>query len=262
MTYKHSLKFKVISIFVVILHIWTFSLYDARAVFADEGEAAVYDSDDGATESVDNDDYVDEDVEDDFDDDVDEGELPRRDPGNEGNNLGGSQNNATSFNLNALQSVQPSLFTGALTYSIPISIPPGRNGIQPNIALTYSSQSGNGILGMGWNLDLGSIERSTKNGIPNYNNTDTFIFTSGGSSSELVNIGGNEYRAKIEGAFMKFTKNGNSWTVLDKSGSIYSFGQGENPRQFEGDDIFKWCLNRVQDVLGNYMTLTYIKDRR
>jgi hypothetical protein len=41
---------------------------------------------------------------------------------------------------------------GAFTYSIPIRLPPGTSGVQPKLSLGYSSQSGNGIAGMGWNI--------------------------------------------------------------------------------------------------------------
>lgn len=55
--------------------------------------------------------------------------------------------------------------TGAATYNIPFSVPPGINGVVPQIGLAYSSQSGNGLAGYGWNISgLSSITRlpSTK----------------------------------------------------------------------------------------------------
>lgn len=42
--------------------------------------------------------------------------------------------------------------SGAATYAIPIWTPPGPNGLTPSIALTYSSNAGNGLGGVGWNL--------------------------------------------------------------------------------------------------------------
>ena len=42
--------------------------------------------------------------------------------------------------------------TGAATYTIPIKVQNGLSEFSPSISLTYSSQSGNGIAGMGFSI--------------------------------------------------------------------------------------------------------------
>lgn len=55
--------------------------------------------------------------------------------------------------------------SGTANYNIPIEVPPGINGVVPQIGLSYSSQSGVGVAGYGWNISgLSTISRipSTK----------------------------------------------------------------------------------------------------
>ena len=169
----------------------------------------------------------------------------------------------TGLNLAALKSFQNDPFTGRATVSLPIAVPAGRRGMQPSLALSYSSQKGNGLCGLGWDLEIDSIQRSTKRGVPNYNFQDTFVASSRGFQAELVNISGWEYRTKIEGEFLRFSfDSGTSyWIVTDKSGTKYYFGSTTDSRQTNSYGIFSWYLSKVVDVNGNYMEIAYTQDQ-
>ncbi len=181
------------------------------------------------------------------------------------------------------QSFQADLFTGAATTAVPIFVPPGRKGMQPGLALGYSSQGGSGWVGQGWNLDQGFITRNTKNGVVKYTpeaeaEVGYFVISFNGVNSELVDISGNgtEFRAEDESQFMKVLRQPDPnfpgdpkksvWTIYDKSGTRYTFGPRdasrlvvnvEDENHIFQDQIFQWRVDSVVDTNGNYMDFIY-----
>lgn len=155
-------------------------------------------------------------------------------------------------------------FSGSATTAIPIAVPPGRKGIEPNIIFSYSSSARNGIAGVGWNLELGSIYRSIKKGVPKYDNTDSFIiFTNTGAEDLVFDQALNYYRARHEKDFSKIEKLADKWVLTDRRGTKYYFGQTAASREVDPSStskIFRWGLDRVEDISGNYMTIRYALD--
>lgn len=165
----------------------------------------------------------------------------------------------------ALSGLLADPLSGAAITRIPIVVPPGRQGLQPDLALHYRSGGGNGWAGVGWDLHLSYIQRSTKQGKPAYNNTDTFIVNVPGArlnldNVELVKISDTEYRARIESAFARFVFNGTSWEATQKDGTRYLFGS-DTGRATNAFGTFRWYLDKVVDTNGNTMTLAYAQDQ-
>lgn len=153
--------------------------------------------------------------------------------------------------------------SGALIYTYPIVVPPGRNGLTPEVSLVYNSADANldSIVGSGWALNIPSIQRLNKTGTNNLYSTDYYTSS---LSGELVSLGANTYAAKVEnGDFLTYTKNTNGWTVKDKSGTVYTFGLNVQARQDNSADtakIYKWMLEEVRDTNNNYISYEYYKD--
>ncbi|MBI3312339.1 MAG: hypothetical protein HYZ88_02315, partial [Candidatus Omnitrophica bacterium] len=128
--------------------------------------------------------------------------------------------------------------------------------------MSYSSSGRNGWVGESWMIDVSYLERSTKNGVPTYDASDTFTFVSQNTMVELVQIPDGTYRAKDEGAFLRFENKGLSgWEVRDKSGTRYLFGQTPASQIESAGKVFRWALDKVIDPNGNTILYTYTKDQ-
>jgi len=187
-----------------------------------------------------------------------------------------SMNMGVASGTNIAGAGTPDLFTGAMSYSVPINVPPGRAGMNPIVAMTYRSDRGNGWLGVGWDLSVGSITRNTKFGL-NYNGDD-YVLDINGAMVELVYTGTvnsyREYRAKIEGAFFRVQQiphatqpNAIYWKVTGRAGKIYIFGGGEGndfyyyrqskPGFYTTDTTYRWYLTSIADTRGNMVEYQY-----
>jgi Salmonella virulence plasmid 65kDa B protein len=80
----------------------------------------------------------------------------------------------------------PDLFTGTGNFTVPIALPPGHNGFQPQLSLVYSTGNGNGPFGLGWALDVPGVSRKTSKGVPRYDDSADVFLLSG--SEDLVPI--------------------------------------------------------------------------
>ncbi len=152
---------------------------------------------------------------------------------------------------------------GAFTYSVPIDVAPGINGVQPQIALSYSSDALSGLVGWGWNISgLSSIGRCratyARDGyVSGITSGDDYRFCLDGE--RLVEVDTNEYRTERE-SFRRVTKLENYWLVENPDGSKDYYGSLEtsNSKQIDSSDSeISWMIDKKQDVSGNYILYVY-----
>ena len=170
--------------------------------------------------------------------------------------------------------------TGAATYSIPLSLPPATAGVAPQVGLTYSSQGGEGILGMGWNISgLSAIARCPKSiaidgkidGIK-YNSSDAFCFN--GQRLILNTNSANEYHTEIDNFSVIKAYSGTNgpsyFTVTTQSNETHYYGKAPSITSatdayverggFPANSAAKlWALKAIVDNKGNYIRYDYTK---
>ncbi|SMO46741.1 RHS repeat-associated core domain-containing protein [Saccharicrinis carchari] len=168
--------------------------------------------------------------------------------------------------------------SGAATYTIPIVCPPGINGMQPNIAISYNSQSGIGIAGYKVGLSgISSITRTAHN--PYYHGdyhaisfdgNDRFvldgqplILTSGTNQSTYGNAG-TTYGTEVEDygtitAHGKYGDGPSHFIIEQKDGTKMEYGASPKSKMILSDKkgVLTWYLGKVEDKNGNFIEYIY-----
>lgn len=185
--------------------------------------------------------------------------------------VGGSSINNTNGVVGSLGGVVDVSLLGGAVYSIPLDLPQGLGGIQPQLSIYYNSQERNGLLGWGWNMGgLSSISRTGSTiyhdgeiGVGNRFCLDgkRFMKTSTGS------YGGNgvSYRTEEDqmSKIVSYTETGftgpSYFKVWKADGNILYYGHTSDSKAFvdQSGVVNLWLLNRMEDRYGNTMEFHY-----
>ena len=158
------------------------------------------------------------------------------------------------------------IVTGAFNYSYPIKTPPGRNGLDPNLELRYSSQDGttDNLFGYGWSTNIPYIERINRRGVEKLYTESYFTSSLDGELLPTAVGTSTSFSAKVENSdFRTYAFINNQWTVTDKRGTTYKFGTSTGSRQDDvasSTRIYKWMLDEVRDTNNNYIKYEYYKN--
>lgn len=180
---------------------------------------------------------------------------------------------------------------GDANISYPLSIPAGRQGMTPQIALNYSSSSGESWCGYGWSIPVQSISVDTRWGVPTFDaEVESEVYTLDGQSlhgqdgdkANRPKVAGNNYDpvfrvsgpqnffTRTQGSYRTIVRYGNSpenyfWVVTDANQTKYYYGTKDGQTAdvqselMAGANITQWFLSRVVDKWGNVIDYSYSK---
>lgn len=193
--------------------------------------------------------------------------------------LGNGMNTASQFAVSE---------SGAATVTIPVQVPRGIGGMEPQLSLNYSSGSGNGLLGLGWTLSGPSAITRCPKSMATDNARGAVTFGVGdrycldgqrleiegqASTDALYGTAGSQYRTERD-SFSRVTAVGtfnsqvnvpNSFKVETKSGLILDFGLSANSQVSTNfvagvstlATINRWMLQRISDRNGSFVEFVY-----
>jgi RHS repeat-associated protein len=160
------------------------------------------------------------------------------------------------------QTFQVRPYNGTGAYHVPIETHPGHAGLKMTLSLAYSTHAGSGIAGVGWSLDLASVERRTDKGLPTFDDEiDRFTL----QGDELLPTGGGSYRLRIDSRFARIRhvrKDGDDfWVVTERDGGRVFYGLEPDHRVHDdAGAIAAWRISKKQDANGNEVSYAYVRD--
>lgn len=167
--------------------------------------------------------------------------------------------------------------SGASTYEISVSVPPGTAGMVPSLSLQYSSQNASSTLGQGWSVSgMSAVARcphslaieGAHRGIK-FDMDDRFCLE--GQRLIVVNgvygADGSEYRTEVEGFSRIYSRGvagaGPAWfEVQTKSGQTIEYGNAVDAQALTQGRTTPhvWAVNKITDAADNYISFTYHSD--
>jgi|GEM_PF-65692 len=155
--------------------------------------------------------------------------------------------------------------TGAFQYTVPIEVPAGVQGFQPQISLVYNSQSGLGLAGMGWNLiglsvisttqstiyhndETGPVPRLTKDNIHNLTLDGARLIHTGSNGNTCYFELENDNKCRVEIIFSESGQVVLHAQVFLPNGTVGIYGMRNN---------FSLRIAHLKDMNGNYISYTY-----
>lgn len=176
----------------------------------------------------------------------------------------------------SLEGVGEAKVNGSFSYNLPIEVPVGINGMEPEISLSYNSNTGNGLVGWGWSLNgqsaIGRCKASLfRDGyVSGVNNGEDYKFCLDGG--RLVEVAARSYRTELESYAIISAVGGtpevpDTWKINLTDGTVLTYGNistvagGDSAVRLDGDgDPMQWFLRKREDVAGNYLTYHYESD--
>jgi len=164
--------------------------------------------------------------------------------------------------------LNPNESFGGMIQSFDIETPPGRNGMQPDLKLTYNNQNQemDSAFGAGWSINIPYIQVLNKKGVESMYSDGYYLSSISGEIKPITTTTGETvYGAETDnGEFIKYELIDDTyWQAIDKNGVVYRFGYSAASRQDDSQNsaiVYKWMLDKKIDPNGNYIKYEYYKD--